>query len=239
MITTQTRKQRELQEREQSILSVARPILLSEGINSLSMDRIAAQLAYSKGTIYNHFPNKEDIVAALACEAMDLRVGLFERASASRMISRERLVAIGTACELYFRDYREHFGFEQMVRQNAIWEKTSEKRKNLLRQCELKCMSIVSGIVRDAVACLDLKLPDGMSAEEFVFGFWSLTFGSQILIATSSSLSDIGIEEPFKSIRYHCWTLMNGYGWMPELSFDETVGIMEESLKRIRVNAAQ
>ncbi len=47
------------------------------------MDRVAAQMEYAKGTIYNHFPNKEEIVLALAVEAMQLRRRLFERAIAA------------------------------------------------------------------------------------------------------------------------------------------------------------
>ncbi|MCU0710905.1 MAG: TetR/AcrR family transcriptional regulator [Pirellula sp.] len=60
-----TRKQRELERRAAEILAVAKPILINEGFQALSMDRVAAQMEYAKGTIYNHFPNKEEIVLAL------------------------------------------------------------------------------------------------------------------------------------------------------------------------------
>ena len=66
---TLTRKQREIAEREQLILGIAAEMLVERGYLGLTMDRIAAATEYSKGTIYQHFPNKEEIVAALATES--------------------------------------------------------------------------------------------------------------------------------------------------------------------------
>ncbi|MFT5093045.1 MAG: AcrR family transcriptional regulator, partial [Porticoccaceae bacterium] len=68
-----TRKQREIKEREDRILGLARTMLAEGGYLGLSMDAIAEQLEYSKGTIYNHFPCKEEIIISLAVETMDRR----------------------------------------------------------------------------------------------------------------------------------------------------------------------
>ena len=57
-----TPKKREILERENRILEVARPIVVREGYHGLNMDRIAEKLKYSKGTIYNHFSCKEEIM---------------------------------------------------------------------------------------------------------------------------------------------------------------------------------
>ena len=75
-----TRKQRELERRTREILKVAKPILVREGFHALTMDRVASLMEYAKGTIYNHFPHKEEIVLALANDAMRLRKRLFEEA---------------------------------------------------------------------------------------------------------------------------------------------------------------
>ncbi|MCR9291850.1 MAG: TetR/AcrR family transcriptional regulator [bacterium] len=217
-----TRKQREIQEREQQILALARAILVREGYQALSMDRLAAEMEYAKGTIYNHFPNKEEIVAALALKSLEKRRKMFERAALLAQGSRKRMTAIGCACDIYASECCEHFAVEQMLRISAIWEKSSQTRQKLIQQCEFRSMSIVAGIVRDAQAAGDLKLPVGLSAEEFVFGFWSLTYGSHALISSSPSLAEIGIENPVRSIRYHGWTLMNGFGWQPLETFEQT-----------------
>lgn len=231
-----SRKQREIRDRERQILSLARPILVAEGYQSLSMDRLAAKMEYAKGTLYNHFPNKEEIVAALAIESLELRRKMFELASTNAKDSRIRMTAIGCACDLYAGEFGEHFAVEQMLRNSVIWEKSSEKRQNIIQQCELRCMAVVAGVVRDAIASGDLTLPENMEPEEFVFGFWALTYGSHALIATSPSLPDIGVSDPVRSIRFHGWTLMNGYSWNPMLSFEETEIVMNDIAEEILAN---
>lgn len=224
---TKTRKQREIQEREQSILQISRTILVREGYASLTMDRLAAEMEYAKGTLYNHFPNKEEIVVALAIQSMEMRRNLFEKASMSRKVPRERMAAIGCACDFYSTQYAEHAAVEEMMRHGMVFEKSSEIRQNLVKQCEFGIMSIVAGVVRDAVAVGDLALPELLKPEEFVFGFWSLMFGSQLIMATSPTLSEVGVIEPTRSIRFHAWTLMNGYNWKPLVTFQEMQEMMD------------
>ncbi len=228
-----SRKQREMREREDQILRLARPILLREGYQALSMDRLAALMEYAKGTLYNHFPNKEDIVLALAVESMELRCRMMEAASVASSIARERLVYIGAASEL-FATAKEHFAIESWIRNDTIWDKASPERQGLIRQCEAKCMGIVSGIARDAIAQGDLELPEHLSAEELIFGFWSITYGSQILSISSPSLAALGVSNAPVAIRYHCCTLLNGFNWKPIMTYPEHLVWMSNALGRLR-----
>ena len=238
-MTQISRKQREMQKRESQILAVARPILLEEGYQSLSMDRIAAQMEYAKGTIYNHFPNKEEIVMALALESLDLRRRMFEQASLVNPRSRYRMIAIGCACDTYALECQQHFAIEQMLRNSIVWDKSSHERQELIKKYEFRCMAIVAGVVRDAVASQDLVLPTGMSSEEFVFGFWALTYGTHALVQSSPSLLDIGVADPFLSIRYHAYTLMNGYQWQPLIGFEESEKFRESILDTVRCGSTE
>lgn len=210
-----TRKQREVAQREQKILDAARPMVLREGYHGLSMDRIAEKIEYSKGTIYNHFPCKEEIILALAIDTVIRRIDLFERASAVRGSSRERMQVVGIAAELFARLYPHHFMIENMIRTPSIWDKTSRQRQIQLETSENRCISIVAGIARDAVAAGDLVLPDGMNAEEFVFGLWSICYGGYSLIATHGNLERLGIQRSFEAITEHTIRLVDGYRWQP------------------------
>ncbi len=234
-----SRKQREIKQREGQILARARSILVQEGYLALSMDRLAQEMEYAKGTLYNHFPHKEEIVAALAIESLEQRRHMFEVAATCCPQTRYRMLAVGCACDLYATECQPHFAIEQMLRMSVIWEKASEKRQSLIRNCEHRAMGIVAGIVRDAVAIGDLQLPDQMNAEEFVFGFWSLTYGSRGLISSSPSLTDVGVTDPVRSIRYHAWTLINGYDWKPLISYEESERAMNEFAERIMSHVAQ
>jgi AcrR family transcriptional regulator len=228
-----TRKQREIESRTTQILRVARPILIAEGFQGLSMERVASQMEYAKGTIYNHFPNKEEIVLALAVESMELRRCLFEQSAIIQGPARLRMMALGAACEFFTQHCTNDFVLEQWVRNQGIWEKSSEKRQNLIRQCEGRCMGIVAGIVRDAIAQNELVLPATMSAEELVFGFWAINYGSQILTYTSPSLPSLGINNPANAIRIHCCTLLNGFLWDPVMDYSVYGNEMQKLVDRL------
>ncbi|QDS97366.1 TetR/AcrR family transcriptional regulator [Adhaeretor mobilis] len=215
MLTTLTRKERERQQREAKILQLARGMLRESGYLGLSMDRIAAEMEYSKGTIYQHFRNKEEIILALANEALEARIELFEQAATWPGNTRERISAIGAAAEEFVERYPHYFAVEQIVRSSSIWEKTSDERQQFMRSCEQRCMQIISGIVRDALAHGDLTMPKNRAPEDLVFGLWSLNFGSYIIMASSNSLGEVGIGDPVAALRDNQSFMLDGYGWRP------------------------
>ena len=211
----QSRKQREVQAREAEILKAALDLLMRHGYHGLSMDRIAEALEYSKGTMYLHFSCKEEVLLALANEALVVRLDMFRRAAAYRGQSRERLIATGLASELFVHLFPHHFSVEQVIRVPSVWEKTSEKRRETMRSLETQCIGVIGGIVRDAVASGDLELPAGTVPEHIVFGLWSMTFGALSIATSNLSLVDASLADPIAILHENQSRLVDGYGWRP------------------------
>ena len=214
-VATLTRKQREVEQRERLILDVATEMVSARGYLGLNMDRIAEATEYSKGTIYQHFSCKEDVLIALAVEAHEKRISMFARAAAFDGHPRERLAAICVACELSVRLYPENFKIEQILRTASIWEKTSPDRQSVLRSCETGCMNIVAGIIRDALGQGDLILPAATGPEDLGFALWSMSYGAASIMTTSGRLDELGIGEPFACVRRSMTLMLDGYGWKP------------------------
>ena len=214
-MSTTTRKQREMEAREGMILDVAAGLLGEHGYLGLTMDRIAAGTEYSKGTIYNHFRSKEEVLVALCTQTGRLRVDWFERAATFRGTSRERMTAIGTSLELFVTLHPEHFAGEQIATAESIREKVGAERSAALQGCEMGCMSVVTGIVRDAIAQGDLVLPEGTDPLSLVFGLWSMSYGGLSIIAGKPTLADMGLEDPTAILRRNQQALMDGHGWHP------------------------
>jgi AcrR family transcriptional regulator len=214
-MTAITRKRLDIDRREHDVLDVAREMVLGGGYHGLNMDRIARALGCSKGTVYNHFSCKEEILLALANATMDKRSDMFERAAAFQGGSRERMTAIGVAQELFVRLFPDHFKVEQIVRASSIWEKTSQERREKLNTAEGRCMGITSGIVRDAIARGDLDLASRASAEELVFGLWSMGLGAFILVLNSGSLQQLGVDQPVEALWKNYEAMLDGFGWRP------------------------
>ena len=211
----ESRKQFEIRCRERQILAVARDQILDGGYLGLNMDRIAAQIEYSKGTIYQHFRNKEEILLALVNDALDTRQRMFHVASAFEGPPRVRLATVGAAAEAFVEHYPYHFKVEQIVRAASIWEKTSPERRQLMQTCEKNCMETVVELIHDGLGAGDLTLPEGVRPEEMVFGLWSIYLGAQIITHSSDTLHEIGIECPIRSLRTNQQRMLDGYGWRP------------------------
>ena len=58
-------KEKQRQEREELILQAAEEVLAEKGYYETSVDEIAARVGIAKGTVYLHFPGKEDLVIAI------------------------------------------------------------------------------------------------------------------------------------------------------------------------------
>ena len=215
-------------------MEVARRMLVAGGYLGLSMDAIAAELEYSKGTIYNHFGCKEEIIIALAIQTTDKRTEMFVRAANVSAAPRLRLSAIGVASELFVRLYPDHFGVEQLIRSASIWEKTSEKRRQSMHFAENRCMGIVAGIVRDAVACHHLVLPEDLTPEDLVFGLWSQTFGAYSIIATGGDeLEQLGVADPYRAVHQAISRTLDGYLWSPLSSEFDYLNLFEEQMAEV------
>lgn len=66
------RKQRQFEKREALILETARKLFLQKGFVNFTLDDIADEIEYSKGTIYSHFESKEEIYARILMEQLNV-----------------------------------------------------------------------------------------------------------------------------------------------------------------------
>lgn len=210
-----TRKLRDRERREALILDVARDMLLERGYLGLTMDRVADATEFSKGTVYQHFSSKEDLMAAVAAQSLKVRVALFERAATCRGRSRERFTAVGAAAEIFFQLYPHYGQAEQVLLASSISSKLSPERATSMHACHFTCHAVVSGVVRDAVAQGDLVLPHGITPDEVTFNMRSLYSGTFSILQSETDLSHLGVPNPLLSMRRHAHVLLDGLGWKP------------------------
>jgi Transcriptional regulator len=90
----QTLKERQRIERENLILQEAENAFLEKGFYETSMDEIAARVGIAKGTVYLHFPCKEDLVVALFTRSMQQSLGRIAEISQTQQDAESKLKAI-------------------------------------------------------------------------------------------------------------------------------------------------
>src|SRR5436309_8500535 len=76
------------------ILDVAEEMLAEKGYHDTSMDEIAARTGVAKGTLYQHFPSKEDLVFALFERNLALFEQTVKQAAVSTLTARAKLERI-------------------------------------------------------------------------------------------------------------------------------------------------
>ena len=86
-------KEKQRREREELILLAAEDVLAEKGYYETSVDEIAARVGIAKGTVYLHFPGKEDLVIAILQRNARAVVALVEAAVAAARSNREKLEA--------------------------------------------------------------------------------------------------------------------------------------------------
>lgn len=82
MVPRVSLKQRQREDRERLILDYTEKTLLEKGYYDVSMDEIAIGVGIAKGTLYLHFPKKEDLVYALVKPKMNSFLSSVEQARA-------------------------------------------------------------------------------------------------------------------------------------------------------------
>jgi len=226
-----TRKQRELFDREQLILDTAKIILNTEGFANLSMERIAAEVEYSKGTIYNHFKSKEEVITGISCRCISNLIELFSRARNHTGSNRERIAAVGIAQSLYAQLNPVEFQNLPLIKSQAIREKISEEKSNELLQLEQSITSIVKEIVMDALNDGDIPANESFVPDGIVFGLWSMGYGTDLLHLSGIPFEQLGMQQPLDMMWVNSNKLLDSYNWKP-LSTEFDINNMREKLTK-------
>lgn len=226
------------------MLETARRLLLEKGYSGLTMERIAEAAEYSKGTIYNHFPCKEEVVAELASRVLHGKAVFVERAAICKGRSRERMAAIGEAAMLFVRLYPEDMRIMQSLHSQVFMRKVSQKQRDRVLAQERRVLNAITGVVRDAIAQGDLPAEtfSGPRCEELAFGICCMIDGGHSVMSRHASLEDLGPKDPYQAVARTLDLLADGCGWRPlssEVDFDAVrervrTTVFEEETRRLQ-----
>lgn len=124
------RRQREREQRFQTILNAAQTLFATEGYHKAGMERIADDAEVSVGTVYFYFKNKEDLLIQLLSQiGFDLRNQLGEAFKATDI----SLAGIREAGRIFFEEFCPHHPesiaifFRESVGQSSAAEKRRKK----------------------------------------------------------------------------------------------------------------
>lgn len=202
-------------DREAELMELAHELVDEVGFAGLTMDKLVAKAPYSKGTVYNHFTSKEDLISALSANSIGMKIELMKKAMAYPGKTREKGLALVFAYNLYARLEPTLFNCVMSAKTPAVIEKTSIERQNRMQEREHQITSMCDQFFQNAVAQGELKLSPGVGVEALSFASWATAFGTNLLLINASAAEAVSRLEFKYALLGNMNMLYDGMGWQP------------------------
>ncbi len=203
------------QNRDQELLDTALELIRRENVTSLSMDKLVANVPYSKGTVYNHFCSKEDLLLGLCNCGMDIVADLFDRVADLKGRGRDRVFALAFAYLLYSQLYREQFFLHVQTKTPSLYEKGSPERIERNLSMEEYLLGHVLQAVEQAITEGDLQLRPGWDSMQVAFHLWASAFGAIALASVQARTPGPMQVELDREVFNQITLILDGLGWQP------------------------
>ena len=103
-----SRKQRETNLRKQNIIEAAEKLFLANGYDDTTMNQIAIESEFSKGTLYNYFKSKDDLYLAIGTKAYEIIIDYTKYFVESKDPGVDQLKAVGYAYYEFTKNYPDY-----------------------------------------------------------------------------------------------------------------------------------
>ena len=179
MVKGKARERRQARTRE-AIIQAAEEIVEARGPDALNMRDVADLIDYSASNLYEYFANKEELLAAVANEAL-MRLGMHVRQNSTGLAPRERLLAYGRSYLEFARNHSKLYLLTFGRRMTDFLQTDMEKvpsSYNLLLQ-----------LIKEGIEAGDFVPRPDFGLQEMAFGCWSLVHGIAMLRLTMQDVS--------------------------------------------------
>jgi AcrR family transcriptional regulator len=229
-----------LRDREEEILDQALEIISKNGIVLLTMDKLVANVNYSKGTVYKHFSSKEDVLAGLCNRNMHSMMKLFVRAADINGTAREKMTAVGFAYMVSVLMSPQHFTLV-MNAKTELFEAASIRRQEEHDDIDGKLLNVICEIIQGAVSSKELALDGHDEIQKISFSLWSMAFGTISLLLNGekacSTTTGLILED---RVIANGNIVMNGWNWAePKRDQDELVRLLKSDVFAREIDALE
>ena len=220
-----TGKQRELRERDELFLKVARDMLLNDGYEALTIGRVAKETGFSKGTIYQRFGSKAEVVVALGIRGREHLFNTVHRALEYEGGTRERMAALGVALEQYSLLFPGDMRIIKIIDAETILENVPEEQQKRMAEYDIRIFETLMAVIQQAMAEGDLVLTGDATPQGLCFALWCMVDGGFAALIGAAPLEQMDLPQPMRAIAQAGHRLLDGYGWRPlstETDYEET-----------------
>lgn len=219
------RKAKEREDRDNLILMIAQGILAEGGLQALSMQGIADRTDYSKGTIYQHYGCKEDVVARLVMNNAQSLLGYMDLAQAAGKSIRHKVILVSAA---FFMNAKLNTEVVRLV--GGV--KSADFRKNLSEPYQEELTKIEASMLRRALSLFGQGADlDQQKMFDAAFGWWSMQWGVMDVINNEWDMASLGYADPeqcfFRSLHFY----LDGLGIPTDARCHDVAAVKKQTQK--------
>ena len=165
-----SRKEREKIGRKKDILEAAKRVFAVKGFEKATLDEIAVEAEYGKGTLYNYFKNKEDIFISLMHYEVEKVNDILSNSSGKYIDSREQLKEIVEAAIHYAKENQIFFRLLMKEAGKLVSQDNNDLCHNILMENHVIGVKSISKILNNGIEKSEVKNIDTeLAAHIFIF----------------------------------------------------------------------
>jgi AcrR family transcriptional regulator len=224
VMRTVERKAQEVAERERMLVRLALEMVDRDGFHDLNLGKLAAESGYSKGTVYNHFTCREDLLIELSAESARRQVRYFQAIADLPWGGVWALYGLALAYMRHAEVAPVLFEVSITARTDSVCAVASEERLKRRDLVESQMMQIVGAVVERAAVEGPFDNPHASPAiavdslRAYILGYAAMHLLSTRFVW--SALEESQSRLPVLA------SVVSGLGW-PRLEADDLVCIQQ------------
>ena len=213
-------KKQQIKQREEDILKAALILIENTGFGSLKMDQLAQQSGCTKGTLYNHFINKEDLLCELGVLYCHEQMRLYQRLDSYAGNSREKVMALFLAYQIFSFSNKGLFSCVLHIQSDAQMERASAQRLAVYREAEMALVMRIVSAIQLGLDQGDIESHHQSNVLQLAFTGWATAFGNIALMMSSQGAFLTQQADREAQLLSATQFMLDGLAWRP-LSTDK------------------
>jgi len=145
-------------DKRHQIMRAAEKLFTSRRFHEITLDDIVREAHVGKGTVYNHFKDKDDLFFQVATSGFDEMCDLLRREVPGDAPFAEQLLHVCVSVSAFFASRRQLFRMIQAEEARMAWCRqsvrerwTAKRRKLVVLLCDMLRRGVAEGVVRSDV----------------------------------------------------------------------------------------
>ncbi len=167
--------------RKSQIIAAADLVLLEVGIDNFTVDQVIERAKIAKGTVYNYYKNKDEMLAELGYKALSLMLSLFHQGIQKHSSSVDKVKSICLSSYDFYRLYPQYFELISYMERPNFDIDISDYLK-----ISQNITSMVKEVITEGQQKKDIK--SNISSEMITYILWACSVGVVQFVDTKKSL---------------------------------------------------